>query len=203
MTPRVTRPGFSPLNIARALKVVALLFFLLPWATVSCSSGRLAETIEFEISGAPRDVIAKPSGLALASGTVRMLQEPPAAGGAPPANPFATPDPFVIAGTLLILAAFGLTFVRRGRLAALAATVSAGSLLGYAIFVRLPRAAQDYAVSLVSGDAIRGSRLDPGELVRMLEVRTEPGFWLTLAALTAAAALLGLSLRPGENAPRP
>ena len=41
------------------------------------------------------------------------------AGAAPPANPFARPDPFVIAGAVLILAALGLSFVRRGRLAAL------------------------------------------------------------------------------------
>ena len=82
-------PGFSLLNLARAMKVAALLFFLLPWATVSCASGRLAETVEFEMSGAPRDAIAKPSGLALATGTVRMLQSHPRPG--PSQSPILSP----------------------------------------------------------------------------------------------------------------
>lgn len=183
-------PGFSLLNLARAMKIAALLLFLLPWATVSCSSGRLAEAVEFQVSGAPSEAIARPSGFALATGSVRLLQEPPSAGTAPPANPFANPDPFVISGALLILAAFGLTFMRRRRAAALGMTALAGAVLGYAIFVRLPRAAHDYTIALISGDAVRGARLDPSELVQMLEVRTEPGFWFTLLALAAAAALL-------------
>src|ERR1700741_3899084 len=106
MVPRMAGLRFSLLNLARATKVVALLLFLLPWATVSCDSGRLAETAEFEMSGAPREIIARPTGLALATGTARMHQEPPRAGAVPLANPFTRPDPFVIAGALLILAAF-------------------------------------------------------------------------------------------------
>lgn len=184
-------PRLSLLNLARGLKIAALLLFLLPWATVSCDSAGLAEAAEFEMSGAPREVIASASGLALATGTVRIVQEPPSAGAQPPANPFARPDPLVIAGGLLILAALGLSFARSwGRPAALGAIVLAGGALGYAILIRLPRAAHEHAVALISGDAVRGSRLEPGELVQMLAVSTEPGFWLTIAALAAAAALL-------------
>ena len=199
-------PVLSLLNLARALKVAALLCFFLPWATVSCASGRLNETVEFRMSGAPSETIARPSGFALATGTVRLIQEPPSAGTAPPANPFARPDPFAAAGAMLILAALALTFLLRGprgRLAALGAAGLAGAALCFAVLVRLPRTAQDYAAALISGDAVRGTRLDPAELVQMIEVRTEPGFWLTLAALAGAAILLGLSLRPRENAPRP
>ena len=183
-------PGISLLNLARAMKIAALLLFLLPWATVSCSSGRLAETGEFRMSGAPSEAIARPSGLTLAAGTTRLMQEMPSAGATPPANPLASPDPFAIAGGLLILIAFGLTFVRRWWPAAPGALALAAGAVGYAVLVRLPRAGNDYAVALISGDAIRGTRLDPAELVQMLEVTTEPAFWLTLLALTVAAALL-------------
>jgi len=179
-------PRLSLLNLARAMKVAALLCFLLPWATVSCSSGRLTEAAEFEISGAPSETIALPTGIGLATGSVRMLQEPPSAGEAPPANPFARPDPFTIAGAVLILAAFALTFVRRALLAALGAALLAGGALCYAILVRLPRTAHDYTAAMISGD----TRLEPGQLLQMLEVRIEPGFWLTLLALAAAVALL-------------
>lgn len=191
-------PGFSLLNLARALKFAALLCFLLPWATVSCSSGRLSDTVEFRMSGAPSEVIARPSGLTLATGSVRMVQETPGAGANPPRNPFAHPDPFAGLGAAFILAAFVLTFALRGprgRLAALGATVLAGGLLCYAVLVRLPQGAEAYAAAVISDGAARGTRLDPAELVRMIEVRTEPGFWLTLAALAGAAVLLGLSAR--------
>ncbi|HST37167.1 MAG TPA: hypothetical protein VLK25_11130 [Allosphingosinicella sp.] len=196
-------PGFSLLNLARGLTLAALLCFFLPWATVSCSSARLNDTVEFRMSGAPSEAIARPSGFALATGGVRLIQVPPSAGAAPPANPFARPDPLAASGGLLILAALALPFLLRGprgRLAALGATLLAGGFLCLAIFVRLPRTAQDYAAALISGDAARGTRLDPAELVRMIEVRTEPGFWLTLAALAGAAVLLGLSAR-GRSLP--
>ena len=198
----MARPLFSPLNLARAAKLAALLLFLLPWATVSCSSGRLIEAAEFEMSGAPSMALARPSGLALATGNVRLLQEPPSAGASPPPNPLSRPDPFVAGGALLILLAFGLAFVRRGRIAALGTTALAIAALCYAIFVRLPRNAHDYALAMVAGDG-RGATLDPRELVQMIEVRPEAGFWLTLLALIVAAVSLGLSLRANEGAPRP
>jgi hypothetical protein len=186
-------PGFSRLNLARAMKVAALLLFLLPWATVSCDAGRLGNSAEFEMTGAPREVIARPSGLALATGTVRFMQVPPSAGAAPPPNPLAGPEPFVIAGAALTLLALALPFFvagARGRLAALGATMFAAGMLAFAVFVRLPDMARDYALALIASDGGGTPALDPQELVRMIEVTAEPGFWLTLAALAAAAMLL-------------
>ena len=163
--PPTARRALSLANVARALKLVALLLFLLPWVTVSCADQTLVSM----------------SGLDLATGTVTVhnpmtgqVTHPPDSG---------RPDWPVVFGALLIVAALVLSFVLRGALRALAPTAAlaaAAALISWSVLIRIP----DKARADASAQAVEGmNRADIGNLIR---VETATGFWLTLAALIAA-----------------
>ena len=161
----------TPLNIARGLKIVALLCFLLPWVTVSCADQTLVSM----------------SGYDLATGSVTVhnpisgeIRHPPDA---------EHPEWPVLIAALLIAAAFAMSFVlsrARAALAPIAALAAAAILIGYSVFNRVP--AKVHAGS--TRDAIEGVNRDLGHLIR---VETAIGLWLTLAAIAGAVVALWMA----------
>ena len=162
---RPVRNTWSLVNVARALKLVALLLFLLPWVTVSCADQTLVSM----------------SGLDLATGSVTVhnpvtgdITHPPDSGH---------PDWPVLIAALLILAALILSFVLRGALAALApigALAAAAGLIAWSVLVRIP----DKVRADASAQTVEG--LNRTQLHDLIRVETAAGFWFTLAAIAAA-----------------
>ena len=109
-------------NLARIAKVIALLLFLMPWITISCSPQAMGP-----MSGAPTGMsntgdmtIATATGAQLAMGSVRTTNPNPTASAGPP-NPFTSPNLPILGGGLLILLALGVSFVMKGSQSALIA----------------------------------------------------------------------------------
>jgi hypothetical protein len=185
-------------NLARIAKVVALLLFLLPWVTVSCSpqamnaaggppAGAMTSTGDV--------VLVKATGLQLATGTATPTNPNPSAASAPP-NPFGKPNYPILGGALLILLALAATFLLKGRKAALAAAAGsalAAVILCYAVLLDIPKLVQ---TTFMGGTAAGGGAppIDPAELARMIQVKTEIGFWLAILALVAAVVLNVLAM---------
>jgi hypothetical protein len=176
--------------LARIAKLVALLLFLLPWVTVSCSPrglGPAAAAPAAATTDAGDMILVRATGLQLATGRATPAQSDRPRPGAPP-NPFSSPDPPIAGGALLILLSLAASFVsgRRGSLAAAAGCALAAIALAYAVLARIP--AEVHA-------SFAGSPLPPTEFAQMIHVRTEIGFWLTLLALAAAMVLNVLAIR--------
>jgi len=170
--------GFSLANVARALKVAALLLFLLPWVTVSCAEQTLVSM----------------SGLDLATGSV-TVHNPMTGETAHPPSDGNGPDMPVVVAAILIVLALVLSFVLRRRVGALAsigALAGAAALIGYSVLYRIPAKARE-DVTQQSGPATQG--VDQAQLAQMIRVETELGFWLTLAAIIGAIVLTWMSLR--------
>jgi hypothetical protein len=166
------------LNLARGAKGAALLFFLLPWVTVSCGDRRLLEA----------------SGYGLATGNVRTLEE--GAGGnqlrdaAEKASSLVS-DPLVFEAANLILLALVVTFLHprvRAAAIALAACVAAAALIAFDVLVNLERLIASQTGGSGSDGGPEGALLD--QFMPRIAVAPEYGFWLTLVSLAAAAALL-------------
>lgn len=189
----------SRMNLARAAQIVALLLFLLPWVTVSCSPRVLAHAgvpdAEALVS-APDVTLAKATGFQLATGTV-IFSDQAKTDNHGRANPFARPDPAVVGGALVIMLSLAVSFLLKGRRAgfALAAgsAVAAGALC-YAIFIQLPAIAR-HAFATSGAGASGVVQADAAELLQMIRVEPAIGFWLTLAALAAAIVLALLEMR--------
>jgi hypothetical protein len=189
----------SRMNLARVAQIAALLLFFLPWATVSCSPRLLAHAgvpDAATLANAPDVTLARATGFQLATGTVPLSDQARTDSHARP-NPFAKPDPPVAGGALVILLSLAASFLLRGRRAgfALAAgsAVAAGALC-YAIFIQLPEIARTaFAASGAGASGVL--QADAAELVRMIRVEPEIGFWLTVAALAAAIVLVLLDMR--------
>jgi hypothetical protein len=195
-------PVSTLLNLARGAKGLALLFFLLPWVTVSCA-GRELQSV---------------TGLQLATGKA----PPMAANGIPGAGPAVGPDAAaqafspeiaVIAAALLIVAGLAATFLlprRRAALAGMVAAALAAALIVFEVFVRVMSAAEAEIRARMAGPTNGGGGL-AAEFQREVRRQLEPvanaisvdpalGFWLTLIALIAAVVLLALVLnRPAET----
>jgi hypothetical protein len=186
-------------NLARIAKVVALLLFLLPWVTISCSPqalGPMSGGPPAGMSGTGDMTIAKATGVQLAMGTVATTNPNPTAASAPP-NPFSTPNLPILGGGLLILLALAVTFVLKGgkgALVAAGACAAAAAALCYAVMVQIPEAVRgSFASSTGSGPET--PPINPAELAQMIQVKVEIGFWLTIAALVAAIVLNVLGMR--------
>jgi len=190
-------PTLSYLNLARALKIVALLLFLLPWVTVSCSPEALGEAAGGPpMTGAPTTEIATATGLQMALGSVEYRNLPAPAAGEP-AAPFTEPDLILIGGALLILLSLAATFLLRGTTRAMTAIgglVLAACALGYTVLMRVPKSVQDHFATAGVSDGPGGPQIPTEELARMIQTKVEIGFWLTIAALAAAIVLLVLSI---------
>jgi hypothetical protein len=163
--PRAARNRWPLANVARALKLIALLLFLLPWVTVSCADQTLVSM----------------SGLDLATGSVTVhnpisgeITHPPDSG---------RPDWPVLIAALLIVAALVISFVVRVTLAALGpigALAAAAGLIAWSVLVRIPdKARADASTQTVEG-------LNRTQIHDLIRVETAAGFWLTLAALASA-----------------
>ncbi len=192
------------LSFANGARVAALLFFFLPWVTVSCSSmpGDTALTQVLTVSEKVGSGAA--SGFNLATGTA-AIAIPPALNRAPPAAP--GPRPAVLAAILLILLGLAAGFAlagKRAALTAIGATAAAIGLLGYAILFEVRRLARDWLLAWAANEfPAQDSLRDPGRMLEVIQVRPQIGFWLTIAALAAAIALDILALNRARGAEPP
>jgi hypothetical protein len=170
----------TPANGSRAMMLLALLLFLLPWVTVSCANQTLVSM----------------SGLDLARGSVAMHNpmtgenvRPPSGGGA---------DIPVMVGAILIALALALSFVMKGRIGTLASMASlavAAALISYTVLVRIPDQAREDAASSGTLLAPGTPGADQAQVADLIRVQTEIGFWLTLAAIIGAIILAWMVAR--------
>ena len=175
------------MNAARGAKAAALLCFLFPWVTVSCA-------------GRP---LARMTGAGMATGKVETVANAPSLPGAG-ANPLSTltesarPDLLIVAAAVLIVAGLAATFLLprpRAAVAGLIGAVSAAVLIGFEILIRLPRALQSQlgegtkAGPAPSNDFERMMQQQLEQIGQSISIDPQIGFWLTMAALIAAAVL--------------
>lgn len=163
--------GSMLFNIGRGAKLLALLFFFLPWVTVSCGGQELASM----------------SGYDMAMGSVTVTNPMTGAKETPPGA--GERDMPTIAAAVLIIVALGATFVLSrslGGLVAAAGSVVAAALVAYTVLVRVPG-------KMTEGPALGGGAESAGmnaqQMAEMIKVETATGAWLTLLALIAAAVL--------------
>jgi hypothetical protein len=174
------------LNLARGAKLAALLCFLLPWVTVSCSGRQV-----LSVSGAD-----------LARGHVGELENVPLPSflGDPLdiVRRHAEPEWLIAIAALLIVMGLAATLVlprARAAFVGAGAAAAAAVLIAYDFFVRLPALAAEVR-ERVSAETPGGGgeieRILMKEVTSMADVSGSPGIglWLTLAALVAAAVLL-------------
>ena len=171
----------TPANGSRALMILALLFFLLPWVTVSCADQTLVSM----------------SGLDLARGSVTM-HNPVTGQTAQPPRGGETDMPVLIGGVLVALALV-LSFVmkgRRGTLASMASLAAAAAAISYTVLIRLPdRVREDAARQEAPPSSPGMPNIDQAQLLEMIRVETQIGFWLTLAAIAGAIVLAWMVAR--------
>lgn len=186
-------------NLARIAKIVALLLFVLPWVTVSCSPqglGPAAGAPPGMTTGSGDMVLVRATGVQLATGSATPINPNPSA--SPPPNPFAAPNYAILGGALLILLSLAASFLLKGRnavLAAAAGSALAAAALAYAVLIDIPRLVHASFASGAGAGAGEGSPINPAELARMIQVKAEIGFWLTLVALIAAVILNVLAMK--------
>ena len=182
--PPATASGGRLFNLARGLKGIALLLFLIPWVTVSCGGTELVSM----------------SGYDLATGAISVRNPMTGQVETPPANAGSGggrgSDMWVIAAAGLIVAGLVLTFVLPRAVAALLAAVAsigAAGLIGYTVLARLPAEMREQPMAPPGAAGGGGSAADMGmnaqQLAAMIKVEPQLGFWLLLAALVAAAVL--------------
>lgn len=192
-TPAGGTPTGTLMNLGRGAKALALLFFLLPWVTVSCAGQPLVRMTGVGMATGRVELAGGQGGIA---GIPGMTQ------GANPLTSFASsarPDLLILAGAVLIVLGLVATFVLARRAAAaagMASAVAAAVLIGYEVLIRIPGA--------VSTQARQGSaaaaRPPTSEFEKSLQQQVENmaqsisatpqiGFWLTMLALVAAAVL--------------
>lgn len=203
-------------TLARAARIFALLCFLLPFATVSCSSRQLNDAFNNAMGtsspspvprAAPvRCTLIQASGVQLASGSAELSRDClagaaaflPAMGPRSLAGtPLARSDFMVIAAAALILLTLALGFALKGNalvFAGMAGNMVAILAVAYAVFVRVPQAFH----------AIPLPRLVPvtkAQLGRILEVGAGSGFLLMTFFLLLAIVLDVLALHASRAPP--
>jgi lysylphosphatidylglycerol synthetase-like protein (DUF2156 family) len=175
------------MNAGRAAKAAALLCFLLPWVTVSCA-------------GRP---LARMTGAGMATGKVESVADAPPIPGAGP-NPLANlgessrPDLLIAAAAVLILVGLVATFLLprpRAAVAGMIGAVAAAALIGYEVLVRLPGALESRMseatkeAPAATNDFERAMQQQLEQIGQAISIDPQIGFWLTMAALVAAAVL--------------
>ena len=173
-SPKSAIGGLGLTNIARGLKVVALLLFLLPWVTVSCAEQTLVSL----------------TGVDLATGSVSVTNPMTGETTRPPGS--GEGDMPVLIGALLILVALALSFIlKRGAaaIAVMASLAAAAALISYSVLFRIPEKARESATA----DSAQG--ISQQQLAELIRVDVAIGFWLTLAALIGAIVVTFLSRR--------
>lgn len=197
-------------NLARVAKVVVLLLFFLPWATVSCSpdamqrmqaaeQGAEARPAPPSLGPTPAVVIASASGLDMAMGRVQMRN--PAEGMMPTGSPAQTassnppelaPEIGVIAGAALLLLALLASFLKGPAGLAVAAGGSLLALAGFcwSVFVNWPP-----AVIAAFAAGRHDSNVNAEQIAQILTVQPETVFYLVILLLVLAVAFNLLAMR--------
>lgn len=156
----------------RIPKAIALLAFLLPWMTVSCSDQKLVEA----------------SGLGLASGRVSAM------GQAAQASDGASMNVGLILALLAIAVGLFLLFTKGREAAKLVLGTSVVALV--LIFVGTHRYSKDGILAEAAENGSAGS-MDQAALA-MIQVNWHFGYWLALLSLIAAAVMAWLVMRGKE-----
>ena len=158
-------------NWIRIPKGIALLAFLLPWMTVSCSDQKLVEA----------------SGFGLAFGRVTAMGQASQAGDGASMNVWLILSLLAIGGGLFLL------FTKGREAAKLVLGTSIAALL--LIIVGTWRYSKD--VILAEAAKNEGGAMDQAALA-MIQVNWHLGYWLALLALFAAAAMAWLVMSDKE-----
>ena len=156
----------------RIPKGIALLAFLLPWMTVSCSNQKLVEA----------------SGFGLAFGRVTAM------GQASQASDGATLNYWLILALLAIAGGLVLLFIKGREAAKLVLGTSVAALV--LIFVGTYRYSKDAITAEAAKNGSNGN-IDQAAL-SMIQVNWEIGYWLALFALIAAAVMAWLVMSGKE-----
>ena len=156
----------------RIPKGIALLAFLLPWMTVSCSNQKLVEA----------------SGFGLAFGRVTAM------GQASQASDGATLNYWLILALLAIAGGLVLLFIKGREAAKLVLGTSVAALV--LIFVGTYRYSKDAITAEAAKNGSNGN-MDQAAL-SMIQVNWEIGYWLALFALIAAAVMAWLVMSGKE-----
>ena len=156
----------------RIPKGIALLAFLLPWMTVSCSNQKLVEA----------------SGFGLAFGRVTAM------GQASQASDGATLNYWLILALLAIAGGLVLVFIKGREAAKLVLGTSVAALV--LIFVGTYRYSKDAIMAEAAKNGSNGN-MDQAAL-SMIQVNWEIGYWLALIALIAAAVMAWLVMSGKE-----
>ncbi len=156
----------------RIPKGIALLAFLLPWMTVSCSNQKLVEA----------------SGFGLAFGRVTAM------GQASQASDGATLNYWLILALLAIAGGLVLLFIKGREAAKLVLGTSVAALV--LIFVGTYRYSKDAITAEAAKNGSNGN-MDQAAL-SMIQVNWEIGYWLALIALIAAAVMAWLVMSGKE-----
>jgi phosphoglycerol transferase MdoB-like AlkP superfamily enzyme len=156
----------------RIPKGIALLAFLLPWMTVSCSNQKLVEA----------------SGFGLAFGRVTAM------GQASQASDGATLNYWLILALLAIAGGLVLLFIKGREAAKLVLGTSVAALV--LIFVGTYRYSKDAITAEAAKNGSNGN-MDQAALA-MIQVNWEIGYWLALIALIAAAVMAWLVMSGKE-----
>jgi hypothetical protein len=199
------------LNLARVAKVAALLLFLLPFVTVSCSTREAASLMGNQAGGtveapppgvAESCVLIQASGLQLAMGTAEPSRSclGPIADMAPENgqqrnnadSPFGKSDYAVIGAAAVLLLTLLLGFALKGvagiALGILGALAAIGAV-AWSVFVRIP---EEVFAGPSSGS---GTQLTAEQAQRLFTVAPGIGFWLMAGALLLAILFYVLALR--------
>ena len=210
--------GSSPfLALARVAKLAALLLFLLPFVTVSCSTRELATVMSNGSAGAAEDpsagvpdhcVLVQASGLQLAMGTAEASRSCLGAFAdmgndssrqADPNSPFGQNDYAVIGAAAAIVLTLLLGFVLRGTAGlalGIAGSLAAIGAVAWSVFVRVPNAVFDAPPRTGNGPQLTAEQAQ-----RVFTVSPGIGFWLMAGALIFAIVCYSLALRRSERAP--
>ena len=156
----------------RIPKGIALLAFLLPWMTVSCSDQKLVEA----------------SGFGLAFGRVTAM------GQASQAGEGASLNIWLILALLAIAGGLALLFLRGRETAKLVFGTSVAAIV--LIFVGTWRYSKDAIMAEAAKSGSNGN-LDQAALA-MIQVHWEIGYWLALLSLIAAAVMAWLVMSGKE-----
>lgn len=156
----------------RIPKGIALVAFLLPWMTVSCSNQKIAEA----------------SGFGLAFGNITTLGQAAEAGDGASMNIWLILSLLAIAGGLFLL------FTKGREAAKLVLGTSAAALV--LIFVGTWRYSKD-AILAEAAKGGGGTDMDRAAL-SLIQINWEIGYWLAILALIAAAVMAWLVMSGKE-----
>ena len=208
------------LTLARVAKVAALLLFLLPFVTVSCSTRDFARAMSNGSEGAVADapptgtpdhcVLIQASGLQLAMGTAEasrsclgafadMGNEGNQNQRSDPNGPFAQNDWAVIGAAAAILLTLVLGFLLKGGpgiVLGIAGSLAAIGAVAWSVFVRIPNAV--FGAPPPSGN---GPQLTAEQAQQVFTVSPGIGFWLMAGALILAIICYVLALGGKKAAP--